>query len=393
MEEKTMEERTLGNTGIVASRLGFGSMRLPMVNIGGHDYVDLDLAVEVIQHSFENGINYIDSGFIYCESESEIAVGRALRGWRNNITVTTKATKHRMENPGDLRRMLEHQLGKLDIDYVDFYCFHGIGWDNFHEIDQKTGWLEDMTKARDEGLLKHIGFSFHDDPENMLKLIDLGLFEMVTCQYNYLDQKNAESIAYAKEKGLGVVVMGPVGGGRLAGLPGFLSDAEGLDGLDTPFTSLRATRPGASSAAGLALRFVLSNPNVDIALSGMNSARMVDENIAAVERGRLSESELFSLNQLLEKTEKLADLYCTGCGYCMPCEQGVNIPARFEAMNYFKVYGLLEYGRTQYRNIRNREQGTEGGGVCIGCGACMEKCPQDIDVIEQLKETEAAFAD
>jgi len=102
---------------------------------------------------------------------------------------------------------------------------------------------------------------------------------------------------------------------------------------------------------------------------------------------------LFSLNQLLEKTEKLADLYCTGCGYCMPCEQGVNIPARFEAMNYFKVYGLLEYGRTQYRNIRNREQGTEGGGVCIGCGACMEKCPQDIDVIEQLKETEAAFAD
>jgi len=378
MEGKTMEERNLGNTGILASRLGFGSMRLPMVNIGGHDYVDLDLAVEVIQHSFENGINYIDSGFIYCESESEIAVGRALRGWRNKITVTTKATKHRMENPGDLRRMFEHQLGKLDIDYVDFYCFHGIGWDNFHEIDQKTGWIKDMTKAQDEGLLKHIGFSFHDDPENMLKLIDLGLFEMVTCQYNYLDRKNAESIAYAKEKGLGVVVMGPVGGGRLAGLPGFLSDAEGLD---------------TSSAAGLALRFVLSNPNVDIALSGMGSIQMVDENIAAVERGRLSETELSSLNQLLEKTEKLADLYCTGCGYCMPCEQGVNIPARFEAMNYFKVYGFLERGRTQYRNIRNREQETEGGGVCIECGDCIEKCPQDIEIIEQLKETEAAFAD
>ena len=373
-----MDITNLGNTGITVSRLGFGSMRLPMVNIGGHDYVDLDLAVEVIQHSFENGINYIDSGFIYCESESEIAVGRALKGWRDKITVTTKATKHRMENPGDLRRMLEHQLFKLDIDYVDFYCFHGIGWDNFHEIDQKTGWIKDITKAQDEGLLKHIGFSFHDDPENMLKLIDLGLFEMVTCQYNYLDLKNAESIAYAKEKGLGVVVMGPVGGGRLAGLPGFLSDVEGLD---------------TSSAAGLALRFVLSNPNVDIALSGMNSARMVDENIAAVERGRLSEAELFSLNQLLEKTEKLADLYCTGCDYCMPCEQGVNIPARFEAMNYFKVYGFLEQGRTQYRNIRNREQETEGGGVCIECGACIEKCPQDIEIIEQLKETEAAFAD
>lgn len=373
-----MEARNLGNTGIVASRLGFGSMRLPMVNIGGHDYVDLDLAVEVIQHGFENGINYIDSGFLYCESESEIAVGRALRGWRNKVTVTTKATKFRVENPGDLRRMLEHQLIKLDIDYVDFYCFHGIGWDNFHEIDKKTGWIKDIKKARDEGLLKHIGFSFHDAPENMLKLIDLGLFEMVTCQYNYLDQKNEESIAYAKEKGLGVVVMGPVGGGRLAGLPGFLSNAEELD---------------TSSAAGLALRFVLSNSNVDIALSGMSNAQMVDENIAAVERGHLSEAELSILNQLLEKTEKLAELYCTGCGYCMPCEQGVDIPARFEAMNYFKVYGLLEYARTQYRNIRNREQETEGEGVCIECGACIEKCPQDIDIIKQLKETEVAFAD
>jgi len=349
-----------------------------MVNIGGGDYVDLDLAVEVIQHGFETGINYIDSGFLYCESESEIAVGRALRGWRDNITVTTKATKFRMENPGDLRRMLEHQLSKLDIDYVDIYCFHGIGWDNFHELDKKTGWIEDITKAQDEGLLKHIGFSFHDDPENMAKLVDIGLFEMVTCQYNYFDKKNAEGMAYAKEKGLGVVVMGPVGGGRLAGLPGFLSDAEGLD---------------TSSAAGLALRFVLSNPNVDVALSGMGSIQMVDENVAAVELGRLSEAELSTLNQLLEKTKKLSELYCTGCGYCMPCEQGVDIPARFEAMNYFRVYGLEEYAQRQYRNIRRREQETDGEGVCIECGDCMEKCPQNIDIIKQLKETEAVFAD
>ena len=371
-----METTELGNTGILVSRLGFGSMRLPMVNIGGQDYVDLALAVEVIQHGFERGINYIDSGFLYCESESEIAVGRALKGWRDKVTVTTKATKFRMQNLGDLRRMLEHQLIKLDIDYVDFYCFHGIGWDNFHDIDQKTGWMADLTKAKDEGLVKHIGFSFHDEPENMMKLVDLGIFEMVTCQYNYLDQKNAQSIAYAKENGLGVVVMGPVGGGRLAGLPGFLSDTEELD---------------ISSAASLALRFVLSNPSVDVALSGMGSIQMVDENVSAVERGPWSEAEMSTLNQLLEKTEKLAELYCTGCDYCMPCEQGVNIPGRFEAMNYFKVYGLEEQARTQYRNIRKREQEVEGEGVCIECGDCMEKCPQNIDIIKQLKETEAAF--
>jgi len=372
-----MEITELGKTGITAARLGFGAMRLPMVNIGGQDYVDINLATDVIRYGFEKGINYIDTGFLYCESESEIAVGRALKGWREDITVSTKATKFRMENPVDLRRMLEHQLAKLDIDYVDIYSFHGIGWENFHDIDKKTGWIKDMTKAQDEGLVKHIGFSFHDEPENMIKLIDLGLFEMVTCQYNYFDQKNAESMAYAKEKGLGVVVMGPVGGGRLAVSPGFLSDTDGLD---------------TSSAAGLAIRFVLSNPNVNVAISGMNSFQMVDENIRAAEAGPLSEAELSLLNQLLEKTKGLADLYCTGCGYCMPCEQGVDIPARFEAMNYLKVYGFEEQARSLYRNVRKREGETEGEGICIECGDCEEKCPQNIEIIKQLKETEAAFA-
>lgn len=372
-----MEIKELGKTGITATRLGFGAMRLPMVNIGGHDYVDIHLATDVIRHGFEEGINYIDTGFVYCESESEIAVGRALRGWREKVTVTTKATKFRMENPGDLRRMLEHQLLKLDIDYVDFYCFHGIGWENFHEIDKKTGWIKDLTNAKDEGLVKHIAFSFHDEPENMIQLIDLGLFEMVTCQYNYFDQKNAESMSYAKEKGLGVVVMGPVGGGRLAVVPGFLSDEDGLD---------------TSSAAGLSIRFVMSNPNVDVALSGMNSFQMVDDNIRATEAGLLSETELAVLNRLLEKTKGLAELYCTGCGYCMPCKQGVDISARFEAMNYLKVYGFEDQARTLYGNVRKREQETEGEGICIECGDCQEKCPQNIEIIKQLKETEIAFA-
>jgi predicted aldo/keto reductase-like oxidoreductase len=225
--------------------------------------------------------------------------------------------------------------------------------------------------------MNHIGFSFHDDPEKMMKLIDLGLFEMVTCQYNYFDQKNAESMSYAQEKGLGVVVMGPVGGGRLAVVPGFLSGEASLD---------------TSSAAGLAIRFVMSNPNVDVALSGMNSFQMVDENIRAAEAGPLSEKELDILNQLLEKTKSLADLYCTGCGYCLPCEQGVDIPARFEAMNYLTVYGFEERARTLYDSVRKREQETEGGGTCIECGDCQEKCPQNIEIIKQLKETEAAFA-
>lgn len=372
-----MNTRAFGRTGIQVSPLGFGAMRLPMLKIGGHDYVDIDRAVDAIRHAFSAGVNYIDTGFMYGSQESELAVGRALKGWRDRVTVTTKATKMRMSDPGDLRRMLEHQLRKLDLDCVDFYCFHGIAWDGWHEIDARTGWIGDLTRARDEGLVRRIGFSFHDKPESLPKLVDTGVFDMVTCQYNYLDTRNADGIAYAHAKGLGVVVMGPVGGGRLAELPGFLQRASGLD---------------TSSAAGLAIRFVLSNPHVHVALSGMGSRAMVDENVAAAEAGPLGAGERESLQVLLEQTKRLADLYCTGCGYCMPCPKGVDIPGRFTAMNQLSAYGLAAQARRQYEAVRAQEDKTEGKGVCVECGACEAKCPQKIPIIRQLKETQAALA-
>jgi uncharacterized protein len=352
-------------------------MRLPMCSIGGNSYVDYDRAVDVIRHAFEKGVNYIDSGFMYCSAESEIAVGKALKGWREKITVTTKATKQRMSDPGDLRRMLDHQLGKMDLGYFDFYCFHGVGFDNFHELDKKTGWISDMEKARAEGLIKHVAFSFHDKQENMKKLIDLGMFEMVTCQYNYLDRSNEAGIAYAHEKGLAVVVMGPVGGGRLSVVPKFVSEKSSLD---------------TSSAAGLAVRYVLSNPNVDMALSGMGSVEMVDDNVAAVEKGQLSEAESGQLNTLMIENRKLAELYCTGCEYCMPCPHHVNIPGRFEAMNFDRVYGMADNARNMYVKLRTKEEGQFGPVTCQECGECEDKCPQNIEIIKQLKETDAVLA-
>jgi len=363
-----MEYRPLGKTEYKVSPLGFGSMRLPMVDIGGHDYVDMEKAIEVIHRAFERGVNYIDSGFMYCSQESEYTVGRALKGWKDKVTLTTKATKQRMENPGDLRRMLEHQLAKLDRDYVDFYLFHGIGWDNFHEIDKKTGWLKDMLRAREEGLVKHIGMSFHDEPERMVDLIDLGFVELVTCQYNYLDRRNEESIAYAASKGIGVIVMGPVGGGRLAVIPKSIQDTPGLSN---------------SRAAELALRFVIANPNVNVALSGMGSVEMVEQNVEAVEKGPLNEEEVATLNRLMAEMRKLADLYCTGCGYCMPCPHGVNIPRNFELYNYYKVYGFEEYATQQYARLVKREQDAS---MCVECGECLDKCPQHIPIPDQLKE-------
>ena len=160
-------------------------------------------------------------------------------------------------------------------------------------------------------------------------------------------------------------------------MPGFL---RGHDDIDV------------SSAAGLAVRYVLSNPDVHVTISGMGSRQMVDENIAAAEAGPLSENEREALSALLEKTKGLAELYCTGCGYCKPCPQGVDIPARFDAMNCHKVYGLEEHARKQYGRIRKREAKADGQGICTECGACLEKCPQNLDVITQLKETDRALA-
>jgi len=184
-----MQYTLLGNTGYRVSRLGFGSMRLPMLRIGGEEYVDVERAIGVIHRALELGVNYIDTGFLYCSEESELVVASALAQWprRDEVVVAAKCTKMRASDSGDLRRMLEHQLWKQRREFFDFYLFHGIGWDNWHEIDERIGWIGDMLRAKDEGLVKHIGFSFHDKPESMIRLVDEGIFELVTCQYNYLD--------------------------------------------------------------------------------------------------------------------------------------------------------------------------------------------------------------
>lgn len=372
-----MRYKKFGNTGIDISVLGFGCMRFPTEKVNGKDYVQEDKTIEMIRRAYQLGVNYFDSAYGYCDRQSETVLGKALKGIREKVYISTKCPGDKVKKPGDYRKILEEQLRKLDTDYIDFYHYHGIGFDYLYQIDADSGWIKDSQKAKEEGLIRHISFSFHDTPESMRKLIDLGFFESLLCQYNAIDKSNEKAIEYAKEKGLGVVVMGPLGGGRVSGLPKETAAKLGIE---------------VKSSAELALRFVLANPNIDCALSGMSTIQMVEENAATASNAApLSEREVGAINEMMAENEKLAKLYCTGCAYCMPCPSEVNIPHIFQAMNHYRVYGLEEFAIGEYSYLGNEWNPGKNAAACTECGVCETKCPQKLAVREQLKESHKAL--
>lgn len=367
-----MEYTEFGNNGIKVSRLGFGAMRLPMVEKGNEEVVDYERATRMIQEGFEKGINYIDTAIGYCNQKSEIAVGKALKGWRDDVYLSTK-NPVKSASGSEWREKLETSLGKLDTDYIDFYHMWGLSWDQYQKMNVDGGPVEEAYKAKEEGLIKHLSFSSHDSSENIIKLIDTGHFASMLVQYNLLNRSNEKAIAHASVNGMGVAVMGPVGGGRLA----------------APSTKLQELMPQSKSSVETALRFVLANENVDIALSGMENIEMVRQNIEiASDASSLSAEEQENVKAMLEENKKLAELYCTGCEYCLPCPQGINIPRVFEIINYHNVYGLTEHAKSQYQDFLEDEDEVNPQ-ECVECGDCEEECPQDLNIIEKLKETHA----
>jgi predicted aldo/keto reductase-like oxidoreductase len=380
-----MVYKTFGKTGVKVSALGFGAMRLPMHDEGDsastmRKIVDEDLAVPLMQKAFDMGVNYVDTAPLYCEKLSEAAVGKALKGYRDKVYLSTKNPIE--DNDGDnWTKRLENSLRNLDTDYIDFYHFWGINVKSFNGWQGLSyGPLEAAQKAKEQGLIKHLSFSFHDSPEGFKPTVDSGYFESVLVQYNLLDRSNEENIAYAKSKGLGTVIMGPVGGGRL-GAP-----SEKIQGL---------LASKLSSTAEMALRFVLANENVDMALCGMSDLNMVKENAAVASlTGHLTEDELRKVKVMMEENKNLAQLYCTACDYCKPCPQDINIAYLFEIMNRHRVYGLTEHAKSAYNEMMNGWSWIKSADAskCTACGVCETKCPQKLPIIEQLAETHATLA-
>ncbi len=370
-----MQYRQLGKTGFSVSQLGFGAMRLPMTGEGDDGRVDRELAIPMIHRAFEAGVNYIDSAVGYCNRDSQRAVGDAIKGWRDKIVVSTKNPSN-IDDEKQWWGNLEDSLEYLGVECIDIYNHHGLNWKVYGETVEPLAskW---MLKAREQGLIKHICCSFHDSSESLVNIVNTGYVEVITLQYNILDRKLEEGIALAHERGIGVVVMGPVGGGRL----GATSEV------------LQGALPGIERVPELALRFVLSNPNVSLALSGMSTMQQVEENIAtANDEISLIDADKTAIDEHLERLTKMADLYCTGCEYCLPCPQGVAIAKIFEQYNRGRVYGLWESAREAYASIGSVawDKGNRAD-ACIECGECEPKCPQNISIRAQLNEAHDAL--
>jgi predicted aldo/keto reductase-like oxidoreductase len=354
-----------------------------MVEINGVQVVNRDLAIPMIHRAFDKGLNYIDSAVGYCNGDSQRVIGEAVRSWRKThpnpdypIVVSTK-NHYYGEDEKVWWQHLEDSLERTGLDAIDIYNHHGINWERYETavVPRISKWMQ---KAKDQGMIKHICTSFHDDVQALKRLIDTGYVESITMQYNLLYRDLEEGIAYAGENNVGVVIMGPVAGGRLAG----------------PSKVLQNIVPGIKRVPELALRFVLSNPDVTVALSGMSTMQMVEENtdIAADVVSFTAEDRMMIRGHVLRLAE-MANLYCTGCKYCQPCPEDVNIPYIFEMYNMGKVYGLWDIAQENYAKFpEQRWRGGKQADACIECGLCEEKCPQHIQIRQQLKKAHQLLA-
>ncbi len=362
-----MQYRRFGNLDILVSALGFGCMRFPEQEKDGVWTVDRQKTQELIDRAVSLGINYFDAAYGYCHGNCEAALGEALKPYRKDVYLSTKLPLWDLKATEDFDRLLSEQLHRLQTDYIDFYHFHSVNRTLWNEKVLQYGLLEKMREYKEKGVIRHISFSYHDDIQLMKEIIDTGLFSTVLCQYNLLDRSYEEGIAYAASKGMGVVVMGPVGGGRLE--------------KPTPNLERFLVHTG-TSLPDTALRFVWSNPNVSVALSGMGSMEMLLENAQSMNRFRpFSSAEQEALVQISEEFQKMADLYCTGCEYCLPCPKGIKIPEVFRALIYHKVYGLTENAKNRFAPLK------EATLQCVSCGQCEKKCPQKIPIPQRLQET------
>lgn len=370
-----MKYRRMGKTETDVSVLGFGCMRLPVID-GDGDKIDEAKAVEIIRKGIDSGINYLDTAFGYHGGNSEKLVGKVLKdGYREKAYLATKLPLWSINSEEDVYRIFNEQLQKLDTDYVDFYLLHAVNNESWETKVLAFDILPKLERLKADGKIKHLGFSFHDDLHIFKKIIDsYDGFEFCQIQLNYIDvdyQAGIEGLEYAASKGLGVIVMEPLLGGKLA----------------QPNEKVSAALSDEKNPVEWALDFIWNRPEVSVLLSGMGTMQMVEDNIAyadKAEAGMLSENELSALMEAKKAFDEMNLVPCTGCEYCMPCPAGVQIPKVFSAFN-----NITAGGRRLVKQVFPDIE--VNASLCKKCGKCEAACPQHIKISEMLKTVKNRF--
>ena len=377
-----MKYRTMPSTGDELSILGFGCMRLPTRGMN----IDERRAMKQVRSAIDRGVNYVDTAWPYHNGKSENFLGKALGGgYRDKVFLADKLPPWLIKKRADMDHILDEQLRKMKTDRIDYYLLHALNASLWEKM-KNLGVTEFLENARDQGKIRHVGYSFHGSNEDFMQVVDDYDWEFCQIQYNILDEDNQagkKGLQRAAEKGMGVIIMEPLRGGSLT--------------VKLPRQVVRVyeSAPGKRSPAEWALRWVWNHPEVTVVLSGMNEEAHIDENIriaSQAEPGGMGEKELAVIEKAVKKYRSLCRVGCTGCQYCMPCPSGVNIPMSFDLYNQYHMGNKLVPRFIYWAQLG----GTMGGephlaSQCVECGKCAKHCPQHIDIPAEIKNVERTF--
>ncbi len=378
-----MQYRRFGQLDWKSSALGFGCMRFPIMG-GDRSNIDAPEATRMLHTAIDHGVNYLDTAYSYHVGNSERFLSRALKGgYRERIKLATKLPCWLVKASEDFDKFLDEQLQKLQTDHIDFYLLHALNakaWPQMRDLGV-LAWAE---QAIADGRIRHLGFSFHDELKVFKEILDAyDKWTFCQIQYNYMDAQNqagTQGLQYAASKGLAVVVMEPILGGRLVDPP-------------QPIQDLWNTAAKKRAPADWALQWLWNQPEVSVVLSGMSTMAQVQENLASADVSgvsALTREELALVERVRDKYQELGPIPCTKCGYCIPCPNGVNIPRNFEIYNEGVTYDKPGSAREEYKLWLPEN---ERANLCQDCDECEAKCPQSIPISEWMPRVHAVLGE
>ncbi|MFO7881906.1 MAG: aldo/keto reductase [Kosmotogaceae bacterium] len=375
-----MQYITFGKTGLKTSRFGMGCMRFPTKD----DKIDEKEALKMIRYAIDNGVNYLDTAYPYHNGESEVILGKALKdGYRERTYLATKSPVWLVEKYEDFEKYLDEQLERLQTDHVEIYLLHALSEKSWNKV-KELGALKFLDEAKRKGKIRFAGFSFHDKYPTFKNIIDSYEWDMCQIQLNILDQEyqaGVKGLRYASGKGIPVVIMEPLRGGKLAQPPS--------KEIEDVYKKAEVKR----TPVEWAFRWLYDFPEVSVILSGVSTLKQLKEDIAIFDKAKpnvMTDAEKQVIKNVISVYNDKIMVNCTGCNYCMPCPSKVQIPTIFSWYNDSVMYDEKEKYSKHYKKLQEKKGDAS---QCVECGQCEDACPQNLKVIELLKEAHSYLAE